>query len=933
MRFPTSTALFIILVVSATVASASVNVFTVDTAVDENDGIAVNAVSLRDAIDASGTDDIINFAAELEDQTITLMHGELLIDHPLQINGPGARKLVVDADGGSRVFKLTHISGEVKISGLTITGGQTTGDGGGIFNSGGAKLSLLECTITENKGGSGGGISNQFLNTSAIIERCTFSNNSADQPTGFHNSGGVDNFGGATMLLSNCTISGNVALNEGGGVANDGAGSSMRMINCTVTNNEAFAGSGFLNSGTASGVLGNTIIAGNELANSADFFGRTAVTSLGGNYIAHASDASGVTDAVLGDQVGSAEHPLENVLEPLSSANEGPTDTHALIFPSKAVGKANDLFTAENFPSEGYGDQRGAPRVGRPDIGAYEAAPSLIYVTTTGDELDGVSFGAGISLREAMDAISPAGYISLPSGSYGLTSGTLVVDRALTIGGGGAKRTTIDAMLTDGAFVIEPGAALNLSTVTVTNGAAASDGGAILNNSGTLSLFACHLTGNGAFNGGAICSRGTEAEPATTGILYSTLDNNITFTSGSSGGLGGGVYNSRYSSLHVSNSTISTNISGDGGGIFNLGDASLHSCTMVANSASDALAGSGGVSSAAFGSCEVADTIIQLNTSAHSNFRDIYTDSSFTSDGGNYIGVSSSGDFGFLNGVLGDFVGTPASPLQQGVSTTLSDNGGETPTNFPIYPGPIVDTGKEVLTEGGSDDQRSISRPFGEGFDIGAVEWTPYVYDGSPDPGLCEVAEGISIDENAGYLYVSYRFTSTSEAIVVLFSTLPGEQKEIGDLGVTAAAWDYYMLIPDDFHSIEFYDSSNSVPENLPPFYSYFASSGDDRFFELFVDKSTLGGRRVFISFAKINPDTGVIDYQYPSGNGGSSIEREEYLPVITGYKPCATNLGGLRDNVVRKLLGQSVFRSVPTDFDVNGDGVNDVGDARYTER
>src|SRR5262249_9373189 len=112
---------------------------TVNTLVDENDGIAIGGISLRDAIAAAAPGDTINFAPSLTaggPPTILLTHGDLLIDKNLTINGPGSTRLTIDASGddptptinngdGSRIFQIYNqgFLPTVSLAGLSLTGG------------------------------------------------------------------------------------------------------------------------------------------------------------------------------------------------------------------------------------------------------------------------------------------------------------------------------------------------------------------------------------------------------------------------------------------------------------------------------------------------------------------------------------------------------------------------------------------------------------------------------------------------------------------------------------------------------------------------------------------------------------------------------------------------------------------------------------------
>ena len=114
----------------------------VDTLADESGGnFGVGDRSLREAIEfrahQSGADEI-RFSPALTaggPATIVLTLGELQIKDDVAIDGPGAEPLTIDANG-DRGFNiddldpLNHLN--VRISGLTITGGDIIGSGSGI---------------------------------------------------------------------------------------------------------------------------------------------------------------------------------------------------------------------------------------------------------------------------------------------------------------------------------------------------------------------------------------------------------------------------------------------------------------------------------------------------------------------------------------------------------------------------------------------------------------------------------------------------------------------------------------------------------------------------------------------------------------------------------------------------------------------------------
>ncbi len=136
---------------------------------DPNDGL----VSLREAIEAANANpgaETIDFDASLSGTPILLSQGQLTVNDDLTITGLGMDETVLDAQGTSRVLE---VSGDIDVtlSDLTVTGGSTAGDGGGILNNGDT-LSLFNTTVSGNSaGGDGGGIFNGFLGASTSSAR------------------------------------------------------------------------------------------------------------------------------------------------------------------------------------------------------------------------------------------------------------------------------------------------------------------------------------------------------------------------------------------------------------------------------------------------------------------------------------------------------------------------------------------------------------------------------------------------------------------------------------------------------------------------------------------------------------------------------------------------------------------------------------------
>jgi CSLREA domain-containing protein len=322
------------------------------------------AGSLRQAMldaNAAPGGDIITFIVT---GTINLASALPAIEQDLTITGPGANQLTVrrDTGGNYRIFQI-NVATTVSISGLTLTNGNVTGDGGGIHNSG--NLTVTECAVTSNTATNvGGGILN--LGT-LIVLRSTFSGNTATS-----DGGGLWTSNGSATL-TNCTLSGNTATTFTGGISNvsNGLASTLSLTHCTVANNNGPTEGGIATvdqGGGAATTLRNNIVANNSAPNLAVIGAMASVVSQGFNLSSDNSVAllNQMTDL--------------NNTNPLLAAlanNFGPTQTHALNTGSPALDKGNS-FSVTN-------DQRGLPRLSDDsgitnagdgaDIGAFEAQP------------------------------------------------------------------------------------------------------------------------------------------------------------------------------------------------------------------------------------------------------------------------------------------------------------------------------------------------------------------------------------------------------------------------------------------------------------------------------------------------------------------------------------------------------------------------------
>ena len=211
----------------------------------------------------------------------------------LTIVGPGSslltvRKTAVGAGVYRRVFDA--FSPTLVLSGMTLTGGNLSGangaglscagvaphvtlddmvitgnstsdnNGGGIFLNNNAKLTIRNSVVSNNSARRGGGIY-FFDGGSLVMDNCTISGNTTTGTSGRDVSGGGVYFGGpalpnppagflpATLLIQNSTISNNTAAGGGGGFGAENLTGTLLVRNCTVSgNSSATSGGGILQS-------------------------------------------------------------------------------------------------------------------------------------------------------------------------------------------------------------------------------------------------------------------------------------------------------------------------------------------------------------------------------------------------------------------------------------------------------------------------------------------------------------------------------------------------------------------------------------------------------------------------------------------------------------------------------------------------------------
>lgn len=141
--------------------------------------------------------------------------------------------------GGAGGPTLRVTAGEVTIRGFTITGGNSVGQGGGIGITGTELVTVASCVVTGNTSTDGAGIYT-YLGAQLALEQTTLSDNTGGIGGGLAMNG--DGFM-ASLSMTGCTISGNVADENGGGMVLFEV-PTVQIDSTTIVDNDSLDGGG-----------------------------------------------------------------------------------------------------------------------------------------------------------------------------------------------------------------------------------------------------------------------------------------------------------------------------------------------------------------------------------------------------------------------------------------------------------------------------------------------------------------------------------------------------------------------------------------------------------------------------------------------------------------------------------------------------------------
>jgi CSLREA domain-containing protein len=565
------------------------------------------------------------------------------------INGAGADKTVIDANGMDQIFKLSGTGTYFYLNNAQLTGGAGY-YGGAIADSGhGLSLGLDRVLLQHNHTGYGG--SAIFVSDATGTVTITHSSVADNDSDGYGGSLYLSTV--ANVTIENTTISGNRAEFVGGVIVGSGtAAASIRLNNVTIADNtgnradissdpnlQGGAGLFVYPSYLGSLHIGNSIFARNTAhyrAGGTNYSG----DCVGAKIISEDYNLLGFGLSAPCTISGSTLHSYLNADPKLLSLFNygGHLPTQAIPPDSPAHNNGNPATCASD-------DERGISRsVDVCDIGAYEFHADFT-VNSTLDANDAVADGVCdaappnqvCTLRAALDeanAASSARTIVLPAGMYTLTvpfgggpnRGELYVHNpdATLILGAGANQTRISWVAGRPSFAAASTPALALAHLAITRAAFLGNG-----IDGTVSIFNSNalleeisVTGAGNCFGGGVDMNASPAGTYDLRIERSTFAFNRSYgcMGGTNFSSGGGIA-AKGANVYIRNSTVSHNSADNfGGGIYATASNVYLSQNTIADNVANATGvngGSGGgiaLDPANGGSFVVAGTLLANNT-------------------------------------------------------------------------------------------------------------------------------------------------------------------------------------------------------------------------------------------------------------------------------------------------------------------------------
>lgn len=788
-------------------SGAGAATWTVTKAANSNDNVCDADCSLREAVAAAASGDLIVFDSDLVGQTITLGGTPIsYVGKRLEIDGnlDGVNVAFLSGSNTTYHFDIQN-NASLSLKNMILTQGNNFGRGSIFaFDS---TLHLDRVAIRGNTSNTVGAIE---LIANAPQRTHSIKNSSI---TGNTTTGGggaqiaaIFSGANAAIYMSNTTISNNRTLGIEPANNNFGAIHSVGRLflrNCTITDNEAKRGGGIvlIGEGTSNGFdVGNSIIARNSASETGQdiwFANPNAnIISRGGNLIGDSDTIPAGIFTETNDELN-----VNPLLAPINSNQGGhPVTTFPLQAGSPAIGTGLNAVAVDplsNVPLTQ--DARGAafPRIagGTVDKGAFEDQTNgaSLIVSKLANSNDGTC-DTDCSLREAVAAASN------DPGTDTITF-ALNVFGTLTLGGSeiliqnndvniigypglSAETLIVSGSNTNRLFRINS-SDVSFVGMTFANGngtgaVSSGFGGAIYAHGGANVTFdRVIVRNNAATTYGALYLLG-----GTHRIVNSTINNNQATNCIAIGNVNG--------TLHMANATLSTNLDSNGG----TGAGALCNISATANIRNSTIAfnriGSDpGAGIWSNGTLNIGNTIVAGNI-AGSNPDINNASGTVTSAGGNLVQDANGLPFSALNGTNDQ---TGVDPLLN----ALAGNGGNVPTHSFAAQSPAINTGINANAVDPFDNSALATDARGTGFmrivsivDKGAFESLIPTSAGVTVAGKVFDGEGKPASNAKVYLTDSQgvtRIATTNNFGNFTFDTVSVGETFI--INVTAKKWQY----------------------------------------------------------------------------------------------------------------------------------------------
>jgi hypothetical protein len=400
-------------------------------------------------------------------------------------------------------------------------------------------------------------------------------------------------------------------------------------------------------------------------------------------------------------------------------------------------GAPNDGFGRAQVWGYGFVLPEGGTRAGEMWLARVELDPTRhVTVSTAAD-------GGPGSLRPLLAALPAGGTVSfapaLAGQTVALTSGPLVLSKAVTIDGSAAPGLVLSGNDSDRVLIVNPGAEVVVRHLTLARGFGFDLAGGILNN-GALTLD--HATvrdnrvgavANDFWKGGGGIYNGDGSRLV---LVDSTVRGNTTQITD-----GGGVYAFFNTRISIERSTIEGNTAGNvGGGLRSLGQVTITNSTLSGN---QSLAWYGGAIFHTDGVLQIDHSTIARNTAPSFAPEAVFV-GTFGAAGatlrlsGSIVAENSGGCFAAFFGSGPVVLASDGHNVASDGSCALTAAGDQPHTN-PLL-GPLAQNGGPTATHAlpaGSPaldaaglacpavDQRGVARPQGAACDVGAYERAP----------------------------------------------------------------------------------------------------------------------------------------------------------------------------------------------------------------